>query len=119
MTSQCFCMNKVSGRDGCIARLCTQCPTSASGSGMPPDCSPLLMAVQLPPPSSLRKAPAAEMAVKIRCLSVGCSRIVCRHMPPAPGCQWGPDPWVRRPDSSVHDAPPSVDVNSAASSTPA
>ena len=42
MTSQCFCMNSVSGRDGCIARLCTQCPTSAAGDGMPSDSRPLL-----------------------------------------------------------------------------
>ena len=34
MTSQCFCMNNTPGRDGCIAMRWTQCPTSASGSGI-------------------------------------------------------------------------------------
>ena len=34
MTSQCFCMNSTSGRDGCIAMRWTQWPTSAVGSGM-------------------------------------------------------------------------------------
>ena len=32
------------------------------------------------------ETPAAEMATKIRPGSVGSSRIVCRHSPPAPGC---------------------------------
>ena len=33
------------------------------------------------------KAPAAEMATKIRCGLLGSRRMVCRHMPPAPGVQ--------------------------------
>src|SRR4051794_15558978 len=45
--------------------------------------------------------------------------IVCRHMPPAPGCQSGPVPWPRRPGSSFHVLPPSVVLKIAASSTPA
>jgi hypothetical protein len=53
---------------------------------------PLLIGSQLAPPSSERKAPAALMAVKMRCSSVGWSRIVCRHSPPAPGCHCGPEP---------------------------
>jgi hypothetical protein len=40
-------------------------------------------------------------------------------MPPAPGCQCGPEPCSRRPGSSVQVPPPSTDRNSAASSTPA
>src|SRR5215471_8649303 len=48
------------------------------------------------------------------------SRItVCRHMPPAPGCHFGPVPWPRNPESSFQFCPPSVDRNNAASSTPA
>src|SRR5450631_3904223 len=45
--------------------------------------------------------------------------IVCRHMPPAPGAHADPVVCVRRPLSSVHVWPPSVDLNNAASSTPA
>ena len=44
---------------------------------------------------------------------------VCRHIPPAPGCQCGPVPCFRSPDSSSQFCPPSVERNSAASSTPA
>ena len=51
------------------------------------DFSPRLIGFQVLPPSSVRNAPAAEMAMKIRSGLVGSSRIVCRHMPPAPGCQ--------------------------------
>src|SRR5208282_5370976 len=40
-------------------------------------------------------------------------------MPPAPGCQWGPVPWPRRPGSSCQVTPPSVERKRAASSTPA
>ncbi len=52
------------------------------------------MGFQVLPPSSVRKAPAAEMAMKMRSGSVGSRRMVCRHMPPAPGCQCGPEPCV-------------------------
>src|SRR4051812_88509 len=45
--------------------------------------------------------------------------MVCRHMPPAPGCQRLPVLCVRRPGSSCQDWPPSVVRNMAASSTPA
>src|SRR5262245_50114065 len=31
---------------------------------------------------------------------LGSSRIVCRHIPPAPGCHWAAEGWVRRPVSS-------------------
>ena len=27
--------------------------------------------------------------------------MVCRHIPPAPGCQRGPEPWPRRPGELV------------------
>ena len=33
---------------------------------------------------------------------------MCRHMPPAPGCQRGPEPCSRRPGSSLQFWPPSV-----------
>src|SRR5207244_11823012 len=46
-------------------------------------------------------------------------RIVCRPMPPAPGCHFGPDSWPRSPESSCQDLPPSVVLKIAASSTPA
>src|SRR5215467_11363657 len=45
--------------------------------------------------------------------------MLCRHMPPAPGCHFGPVPWPRKPESSCQDLPPSVERNRAASSTPA
>src|SRR6185295_16307095 len=81
--------------------------------------SPLLMGFHVAPPSSVRNAPAAEMAMNMRSGSFGSSRIVWRHMPPAPGCHFGPDPCLRRPGSSLQVAPPSFVWNSAASSTPA
>src|SRR6516162_3747815 len=119
MTSQCFCMNSVLGRDGCMAMRCTQCPTSAPGSGIYCECRPWLMGFQVLPASSERNAPAAEIATNMRPSVLGSSMIVCKHMPPAPGCQEGPVPWPRRPDSSCQLLPPSVVLNSAASSTPA
>ncbi len=61
--------------------------------------SPLFIGRQVPPPSSLRKAPAAEMATKMRSGLLGSSRMVCRHIPPAPGCQRLPFA-ARRPGSS-------------------
>jgi len=64
-------------------------PTSASGSGMCADLSPRLIGCHVMPPSSVRKAPADEMAMNIRPGLAGSSMTVCRHMPPAPGCQWG------------------------------
>ena len=44
----------------------TQWPTSASGSGMYCDCRPRLIGFHVLPPSSVRNAPAAEMAMNIR-----------------------------------------------------
>src|SRR5437763_10088667 len=44
--------------------------------------------------------------------------MVCRHMPPAPGCQSWPFA-LRSPASSCQVFPPSVERNKAASSTPA
>jgi hypothetical protein len=98
---------------------CTQWPTSASWSGMPSDRSPRLIARQLLPASSVRNVPAAEIATVMRAASRGSSRIVCRHIPPAPGCHDGPVPWPRRPGSSCQLPPPSTERKSAASSTPA
>jgi hypothetical protein len=112
-------MYSTSGREGCIAMLWTQWPTSASGSGMNPEFKPLLIGRHDSPASSVRKVPAAEMAAKIRSGSVGSSRMVCRHSPPAPGCQLDPEPCPRSPESSCHVWAPSVERNRAASSTPA
>src|SRR5215468_10590301 len=98
---------------------CTQCPTSASGFGMYCEFSPLLMGFQDLPWSSLLNAPAAEIATKILSLFTGSSKIVCKHIPPAPGCHCGPVPCPRNPESSSQVLPPLLEMNSAASSTPA
>src|SRR3569833_3157487 len=45
--------------------------------------------------------------------------IVCKHIPPAPGCHFGPEPCPRNPESSFQFWPPSVLLNNAASSIPA
>src|SRR6266571_5914575 len=112
-------MNSTAGRDRCSAMRWTQCPTSALGSAMYCECRPRLIGFQVFPPSSVRKAPAAEMATYIRRGLLGSSRMVCRHIPPAPGCHLGPVPWPRSPASSCHVLPPSLVRNSPASSTPA
>ena len=77
------------------------------------------MGFQVAPASSDRNAPAAEMAMTMRSGCARSSRMVCRHMPPAPGIQPAAVALVRRPGSSVQVAPPSVVRKSAASSTPA
>src|SRR2546427_1333193 len=77
------------------------------------------MGCEVAPPSWVRKAPADEMAIHIRCGLLGSRIMVCRHMPPAPGCHLGPVPWPRRPGSSCQFSPPSVERKMAASSTPA
>src|SRR2546425_7115180 len=87
MTSQCFCMNSTPGRERCSAMRCTQWPTSAVGLGMYWERRPRLIGRQVLPASSVRKAPAAEMATCIRRGLLGSSRIVWRHIPPAPGCR--------------------------------
>src|SRR6266478_4171969 len=83
------------------------------------DLSPRLIGRHVLPASSVRKAPAAEMAMNILSGLLGSIRIVCRHIPPAPGDQRGPVSLLRRPESSCQFCPPSVDLNSAASSIPA
>src|SRR6202158_1784537 len=83
------------------------------------ECSPRLIGRHVLPPSSVRKAPAAEIAIKIRRGSLGSKIMVWRHIPPAPGCQRGPEPWPRSPESSCQVCPASVERNNAASSTPA
>src|SRR2546422_5820475 len=83
------------------------------------DLSPRLIGFHVVPASSVRNAPADEIATNIRLGSFGSSMIVCRHRPPAPGCQCGPVPWPRSPESSFQFFPPSVERNRAASSTPA
>src|SRR5204862_1210353 len=90
ITSQCFCMKSVFGLDGCIAIRWTQCPTSACGSGMYCECKPWLIGFQLLPPSSVRNAPAAEIAMKMRFGFFGSIRVECRNIPPAEGCHLGP-----------------------------
>ena len=79
-------MNSVFGRDGCIAMRCTQWPTSAFGSGMYCDFKPAVD--RLP---GLAAVVGAERAGRgdgdVDALGLfGSSRIVCRPMPPAPGC---------------------------------
>src|SRR5262249_6101146 len=112
-------MNSVFGLDGCMAMQWTQCPTSAVGSGSSYlDTSPLLSAFQLLPPSSVRNAPPAEMAMNMRPGLARSSRMVWSPMPPAPGCHRSPL-TVRSAANSDHDFPPSVVLNIAASSTPA
>src|SRR5205823_2213968 len=104
----CFCMKSVFGFVGCIAIRWTQCPTSACGSGMYCECKPWLIGFQVLPPSSVRNAPAAEIAMKMRFGFFGSIRIECRHIPPAPGCHFGPVSCWRSPDNSLHDVPPSL-----------
>src|SRR5260370_20345159 len=119
ITSQCFCMKSVFGRDGCIARRWTQWPTSASWSGMVLDRKPRFAGCHDLPPSSVRKTPADEIAPYIRSCLLGSIRMVCRHRPPAPGAQVADVSWVRRPGSSAQVWPASSDLKMAASSTPA
>src|SRR5438034_7878213 len=57
------------------------------------DFRPRLIGFHVLPASSVRKAPAAEIAMYIRPGVFGSSKIVCRHIPPAPGCHFGPVPW--------------------------
>src|SRR2546428_3287060 len=83
------------------------------------DLSPRLIGFHVVPPSSVRNAPADEIATNSRLGFFGSSMIVCRHRPPAPGCHCGPVPWPRSPESSFQFSPPSVERKSAASSTPA
>jgi hypothetical protein len=95
-------MNSTFGRDRCMAMRWTQWPTSAVGSGICSDRSPLFIGRHVLPASSLRNTPAAEIAMNIRSGRAGSTTIVCRHIPPAPGCQTLPDSCVRSPGSSCH-----------------
>src|SRR3984885_9346812 len=81
--------------------------------------SPWLIGFHVLPPSSVRNAPAAEIAMYIRSAWLGSRIIVCRHIPPAPGCHEDPVPCLRSPESSSQVCAPSVERNNAASSTPA
>ena len=119
MTSQCFCMNSVSGRDGCIARLCTQCPTSAAGDGMPSESRPLLIGCQVSPPSSVRNTPAAEIATNIRFASLRVEHDRVQAHAAGAGLPLRARAVLAQARDSCQLAPPSVDLNSAASSTPA
>src|SRR5436190_12513776 len=102
-------MNTTPGRDLCMAMRWTQKPTSGVGSGKYGDLSPRLIAFHVLPPSSVRKAPAAEIAMNMRLGFVGSRTIVCNPMPPAPGDHLGPVPWPRSPAISCEDLPPSVE----------
>ena len=119
MTSQCFCMNSTSGRDGCIAMRCTQWPTSAVGSGM-------YSRVQAPVDRFPRRAGVVgaerargrdgdEHPLRDRSGPEGSCAGTCRLRPAASA---DPEPWPRNPESSCQDLPPSVVRNNAASSTP-
>src|SRR5579883_203210 len=81
--------------------------------------SPRLIGFQVAPQSSVRNAPAAEIAMYMRPAFDGSITMVCSPIPPAPGCQRLPVEWLRSPGSSCQLAPPSVERNMAASSTPA
>src|SRR5207302_8966633 len=106
------------GRFGFIGMRCTQWPISAVGLGMYRECRPRLIGFQVLPASSVRKAPAEEMAMKILLGLLGSRTMVCKPRPPAPGAHL--DPWTsRRAASSRQFLPPSVVLNRAASSTPA
>ena len=98
----------------------TQCPTSASCCGMLFDFKPRLIGRQLAPASSLRNAPAAEIAVNMRfgSLRVEDDRVqahAARARLPGAGRR------VRRAGRRALPtfSPPSVERKSAASSTPA
>ena len=83
----------------------TQWPTSAFGSGMYCECRPRLIGFQVLPPSSVRNAPAAEMAMKIRSGLLGSRMIVCRHIPPAPGCPVRPRAVAAQPGEFLPGLP--------------
>ena len=102
-----------------MAMRWTQWPTSAVGSGMCSDRSPRLIGRQVWPPSSLRNAPAAEMAMKIRPGLLGIEEDRVQAHAAGAGLPFRPEPWPRRPESSCQVCPPSVERNRAASSTPA
>ena len=101
MTSQCFCMNSTSGRDGCIAMRCTQWPTSAFGSGM---LLGLQAAVDRPP--GLAAVVGAERARRRDGDEdpLGVARVeqdrVQAHARRRPAASAGPEPWPRSPGSS-------------------
>src|SRR6266480_7771066 len=103
ITSQCFCMNSVFGRDGCNAMRCTQWPTSAVGSGICSECSPRLIGFHVLPLSSVRNVPAAEIAMEIRFGLFGSRRMVCKHMQQEPGCHLGQVSLQRNTASTRQD----------------
>src|SRR5579862_1677354 len=82
------------------------------------DFSPLLIGFQVFPPSSVRKAAAAEIAMYMRPGSLGSRMIVWRHIPPAPGCHLGPVPCPGSPEIPLHFFPPSLDLTRPRSPPP-
>ena len=71
------------------------------GRGMPSDSRPLLTGCQVTPrvigAEDARRGDGDEDPVGV----LGSSTMVCRHMPPAPGCHCGPEPCSRSPASSL------------------
>ena len=94
-----------------MAMRCTQWPTSAVGFGMPSDSSPRLIGCHVWPPSSVRKAPAAEMAMNdpLRVGRIEDDRVQA-HAAGAGLPSADPMPWPRKPASSCQFCPPSVDL---------
>src|SRR5205085_6919020 len=95
------------------------CPNSGYLSGRKSARVFLLAKTQLFPPSSVRIQPTAEMPIHIRDAFDGSGMIVCKHSPPAPGCQLSRVGWLASPALSSHVAPPSVLTHRLAGSIPA
>src|ERR1700722_11150155 len=81
--------------------------------------NPWLIGFHVLPPSSVRNAPAAEIAMYMRSAWLWSRIIVCRHNPPAPGCYEDPVPCLSSQRIYSQVCAPSVERNNAASSTPA
>src|SRR5262245_55785575 len=119
ITSQLLYIENICGRYMYLAIVLTlvQICATASGSSLL-DFRPLFTGRQVSPPSSVRNAPAAEMATNMRLGLSGLRIMVWRHIPPAPGCQRSPL-TPRSPESSCQVLPPSLVRKRPASSTPA
>ena len=91
ITSQCFCMKSTPGREGCMRDAVHAVADLGVGSGMCSDRRPRLMGFQVCAAvvgaEGARGRDGDEDPRRDRC---GSRRMVCRHIPPAPGCQRGP-----------------------------
>src|ERR1700691_981070 len=112
------CRYMVEGLAESSATLCTHCPTSGCRSGWEPAITPRFVGVQCSPSSSDRNVPAAEIPTCIRFGRDGSNRIVCRHIPPAPGFHFERVGWSFSPGRGAHESPSSSDLHSEAGSTP-